>query len=121
MSALSSGTVAALNKAENLVYFQLTLGLLEQHGIREFAKPDHGDQLTQSRLEKSGLSICMNQRVYDEGLQIVTFPAGTRIWSVADVGEPGRIVRDESLRQLYRQDAYKEIADNVDRLVSEFR
>ena len=118
-SVLSSGTAAALDKARNLVYYRTTLALLEKHGIRKYAKADHGDQLTQSRLEKADIAICMNQRVYDECLQIVTFPACPRIWSVADVGEPGRIVHAKSEEPLYREEAYREIAKNVDRLVSE--
>jgi protein-tyrosine-phosphatase len=114
---LSSGTTAALDKARNLVSYAKTLALLEKHGVREFTKADYGDQLTQSRLEKTGIAICMNQRVYDECLQIVAFPAGPRIWSVADIGEPGRVAYDESERQLYREEAYREIVKNVDRLV----
>jgi hypothetical protein len=57
--------------------------------------------------------------VYDECLRIVAFPAGPRIWSVADVGEPGRIARAESEEQLYREEAYQEIVKNVSRLVSD--
>jgi hypothetical protein len=114
---LSSGTAAASHKAGNLVSYAKTLALLEKHGVREFAKADYGDQLTQSRLEKAGIAICMNQRVYDECLQIVAFPAGPRIWSVADVGEPGRIAHTESEKQLCREEAYQEIVRNVDRLV----
>ena len=120
-SVLSSGTTAALDKARNLVYYRKTLALLEEHGIREFAKADYGDQLTQSRLEKADVAICMNQRVYDACLQIVTFPVSPRIWSVADLGEPGRIAYTESEEQLYREAAYQEIAKNVDRLVSDIR
>jgi protein-tyrosine-phosphatase len=116
---LSSGTTATSDKARNLVYYGKTLELLEKHGIREFTKADYGDQLTQSRLEKAGIAVCMNQRVYDECLQIVAFPAGPRIWSVADVGEPGRIAHTVSEEQLYREEAYREIVNNVDRLVSD--
>ena len=116
-SVLSSGTTAASDKARSPVFYDKTLALLEKHGIREFAKADYGDQLTQSRLEKAGLAICMNQRVYDECLRIVAFPAGPRIWSVADVGEPGRVAHAESEEQLYREEAYQEIVGNVDRLV----
>ena len=61
----------------------------------------------------------MNQRVYDECLQCVTFPASPRIWSVADVGEPGRIVSAESESGLYREEAYQEIVKNVDQLISD--
>jgi protein-tyrosine-phosphatase len=118
-SVLSSGTTAALGKARNLVYFGKTLALLERHGIREFAKADYGDQLTQSRLEAADITVCMNQRVYDECLRIVAFPASPRIWSVADVGEPGRIAYVESEEQIYREEAFREIAGNVDRLVSD--
>ena len=118
-SVLSSGTTAASDKARNLVYFRKTLALLEKHGIREFAKAGYGDQLTQARLEKADIAICMNQRVYHECLQIVAFPASPRIWSVADVGEPGRIAYAESEEQIYREEAYRQIVENVDRLVSD--
>ena len=67
LSVLSSGATAASDKARNLVYYRATLDLLEKHGIREFAKAGHGDQLTQSRLEKADITVCMNQRVYGEG------------------------------------------------------
>ena len=116
---LSSGTTAESDKARNLIYYRMTLDLLEKHGIREFAKAGYGDQLTQSRLEKADITVCMNQRVYDECLRSVTFPASPRIWSVADIGEPGRISNAESERGLYREEAYQEIARNVDRLISD--
>lgn len=118
-SGLSSGTTAALDKARNLVYYRKTLALLEKHGIRKFAKADYGDQLTESRLEKADIAICMNQRVYDECRKIVVFPAVPRVWSVADVGEPGRIAHAGSDEQLYREEAYQEVVKNVDRLVSD--
>ena len=118
-SVLSSGTTAALDKAGNLAHYRMTLELLEKHGIREFAKAGYGDQLTQSRLEKAATIICMNQKVYHECLQIVTLPASPHIWSVADIGEQGRIAYTESERRLYREEAYQEIIENVDRLVSD--
>jgi protein-tyrosine-phosphatase len=117
-SVLSSGTIAELDKAGNLVGYRLTLDLLEKHGIREFAKAGYGDQLTQPRLDKADITICMNQRVYDECLRLVTFPAGPRIWSVADIGEPGRTPGTESEREIYMEEAYQEIVKNVDRLIS---
>jgi protein-tyrosine-phosphatase len=116
---LSSGTTAESDKTRNLVYYRMTLDLLEKHGIREFAKAGYGDQLTQSRLEKADITVCMNQRVYDECLRSVTFPVSPRIWSVADIGEPGRISNAELERGLYREEAYQEIVKNVDRLISD--
>ena len=118
-SVLSSGTTAALDKERNLAYYRLTLELLEKHRIREFANAGYGDQLTQSRLEKADITVCMNQRVYDECLRCVTFPVSPRIWSVADIGEPGRISSAESERELYREEAYQEIVKNVDQLISD--
>jgi protein-tyrosine-phosphatase len=115
----SSGTAAASEKARNVASYGKTLELLEKHGIREFAKVGYGDQLTQSRLERADIAVCMNQRVYDECLRYVTFPADPRIWSVADLGEPGRISAVESERRLYREEAYQEIVRNVDLLISD--
>jgi protein-tyrosine-phosphatase len=117
--ALSSGTAAAADKEKNLVYYSRTLDLLERHGIREFAKDGYGDQLTQSHLEETDITVCMNQRVYDECLRYVTFPVSPLIWSVADIGEPGRVPNTESERELYREEAYQEIVKNVGRLVSD--
>ncbi len=119
LSVLSSGTAAIVHKARNLANHRMTLDLLEEHGIREFAKSGYGDQLTQSRLDKADITVCMNQRVYDECLECVTFPASPRVWSVADIGEPGRISDIELERQLYRAEAYQEIVRNVEPLVSD--
>jgi protein-tyrosine-phosphatase len=113
----SSGTTAALDKAKNLRYYRMTLELLEKHGIRGFAKAGYGDQLTQARLEEADITVCMNQRVYHECLQCVTFAASPLIWSVADIGEPGRIAHTESESRYYREEAYQEIVKNVHRLI----
>lgn len=118
-AVLSSGTAAASEKVRNLASYGRTLELLEEHGLRGYAKPGYGDQLTQPRVESADVTVCMNQRVYGECLRCVTFPASPRIWSVADIGEPGRISDDESERQLYREEAFREIVRNVDRLVSD--
>jgi protein-tyrosine-phosphatase len=118
VTARSSGTVAESDKAGNLPYYSRTLDLLGRHGIEGFAKAGYGDQLTQSRLAEADITVCLNQRVYDEGLRCVTFPVEPLIWSVADIGEPGRIPATESQRELYREVAYAEIAANVDQLVS---
>jgi protein-tyrosine-phosphatase len=118
-SALSSGASAASDKTRNQAYYRATLDLLEKHGIRESAKAGYGDQLTQSRLEEADITVCMNQRVYEECLRCVTFPASPRIWSVADIGEPGRISNNESERELYQEEAYQEIVKNIDGLISD--
>ena len=118
LTVLSTGTTAATHKEGNLPYYKMTLELLGKHGIREFAKADHGDQLTQARLESADIIVCLNQRVYDECLRLVTFPSSPRIWSVADIGEPGRIPKVESETELFREEAYQEIVKNVDQLIT---
>jgi protein-tyrosine-phosphatase len=121
LTALSSGTAAEVDKAGNLGAYAETLRLLAKNGIREFAKAGYGDQLTQARLAGAGVVICMNRRVYDECRRMVTLPGGTRIWSVADLGEPGRIARTEEAKTRCRDEAYREIAEAVGQLVSGFR
>jgi protein-tyrosine-phosphatase len=116
---LSSGSTAAMAKARNLAYYQMTLELLGRHGLREYAKGDYGDQLTQSLLDGADISVCMNRVVYDECLKSVTFRVNPKIWSVTDVGEPGRIARTELESLRYREEAYQEITRNVDQLISE--
>jgi hypothetical protein len=73
----------------------------------------YGDQLTQPRLERADITVCMNQRIYDECLECVTFSASPRIWSVADIGAPGTVSNAELEKSLYRQEAYQEIVKNV--------
>jgi protein-tyrosine-phosphatase len=119
LKAVSSGTAAAVDKAGNLPAYIETLRLLAKNGIREFAKTRYGDQLTPSRLAGADVVICMNQRVYDECQHLVSLPASTRIWSVADIGEPGRIAHTFSGRNLCREEAYQEIVESASRLITE--
>ena len=119
LRAISSGTAAAVDRARNLAAYNETLELLAKNGIREFAKAGYGDQLTPSRLAGAGVVICMNQRVHDECQHLVGLPAGTRIWSVADIGEQGRVARTEDGKARYREEAYLQIVDGVGQLVTE--
>jgi protein-tyrosine-phosphatase len=119
LRAVSSGTAAAVDRARNLAAYTATLELLAKNGIRGFAKAGYGDQLTPSRLAGAGVVVCMNQRVYDECQHLVGLPAGTRIWSVADIGEPGRIAHTQDGRTRYREEAYLQIVDGVGQLITE--
>lgn len=119
LRAMSSGTAAAVNRAGNRRAYTETLGLLARNGIQEFAKTSYGDQLTPLRLTGADVVVCMNQRVYDECQQLVSLPASTRIWSVADIGEPGRVADTRPARTLHREEAYQEIVDGINKLISE--
>ena len=119
LKVISSGTVAAAERTGNQAAFSGTLGLLARKGIREFAKTCYGDQLTQSRLTGTDVAICMNQIVYEECQELVTLPTSTRIWSVADIGEPGRLAHAEPGKNLHREEIYQEIVEAISRLISE--
>jgi protein-tyrosine-phosphatase len=119
LRAISSGTAAAVDRAGNLTAYAKTLDLLAKKGIREFAKAGYGDQLTPSRLAGGGVVICMNQRVYDECQHLVGLPAGTRIWSVDDIGEAGRVAHTEDGKTRYREEAYLQIVDGIGQLITE--
>jgi protein-tyrosine-phosphatase len=119
LKAVSSGTAAAVDKAGNRAAYIETLGLLAKNGIREFAKVGYGDQLTPAGLAGADIVVCMNQRVYDECQRLVSLPASTRVWSVADIGEPGRVADTEHLRTLRREQAYQEIVEGISQLISD--
>jgi len=119
LRVMSSGTKGAAERPGNLTAYTATLQLLAKKSIRQFAKADYGDQVTQSRLAGADVVICMNRRVYDECQQLVTLPDGTRIWSVADIGEPGRIAHTESERNLRREEVYEEIVAAISQLIAE--
>ena len=119
LRAISSGTAAVVDRARNLAAYTETLELLSKNGIREFAKLDYGDQLTPSRLAGASIVVCMNQRVYDECQRLVCLPAGTRMWSVADIGEPGRVAHTDEGRTRYREEAYLEIVDGIGQFITE--
>jgi protein-tyrosine-phosphatase len=119
IKAISSGTVAAAERAGNHAAYAETLGLLAKNGIREFAKTGYGDQLTQARLARADIVVCMNKRVYDECQRLVSLPASARTWSVADIGEPGRVARTQPGKTLYREEAYLEIVEGITQLISE--
>ena len=119
LRAISSGTAAAADRARNLAAYTETLELLAKNGIQEFAKTDYGDQLTPSRLAGAGVVICINQRVYDECQRLVGLPAGTRVWSVADIGEVGRVPHTEDGKTRYREAAYLEIVVGISQLITE--
>ena len=117
LKVTSSGTNAAADKAGNLAAYNGILRLLAAHGIQEFAKAGYGDQLTQSCLAGVDIAICMNERVRDECQRLVTLPPRTQVWSVADIGEPGRIARTETEKTMFRQEAYQEIVAAVSQLI----
>lgn len=118
-TCISSGVCVDLDDLTERGYFQNTIALLERHGISSYAK-QLSHQLTQERVDSAGITVCVNQRAFDEALSIVTLPENTIIWDIVDIGEGGR-AKDKDVadvRVIYEEEIYEEITTQVDQLVS---
>jgi protein-tyrosine-phosphatase len=119
ITAISSGTVADIHRDRNAPNLPRIRKLLRRHGVAEFAKPVSGEQLTQQRLDTGNVTVCVNQIVHEEVCSLFT-PAGALvIWDVADIGEAGRIPRNERDFDRYLELVYGELTRHVDVLVAE--
>jgi protein-tyrosine-phosphatase len=111
----SSGTNVNWNDPQEREYFSNTLSLLNRHGIESYAK-SNSDQLSQERIDDShDIIVLMNQRVFDEAVEIVTLPSHAINWKVIDIGEGHRTVNDS--RESYEEEIYQEITRKVDELL----
>lgn len=119
VAVASSGTVATEYFHSNSVGFPRTLALLKRHGIDGYAKDHYGDQLNQSRVDGSNVVVCMNERAHKEAQAICKLPGRVVVWSVAEIGEPGRIARGEQDIDRLMEAAYREIVQNVNDLAAQ--
>lgn len=119
VTVISSGTVAERDWADNKPKFQHTLALLDSHGIKHHAKAAHGDQLAAGKDAEGDVVVCFSKRAFNELKRLVTNVDSLRVWNIADIGEPGRIPKDEADEQTLREDVYREITQHVDALVAE--
>lgn len=122
VNCVSSGTCVDLESEAEKGYFHNTLALLGRHGILQYAKP-LSDQLNQERIDGADITICMNQRVFDEASKIVSLPENTVVWDIVDIGEGARLVSDNTLdaRIGYEEEIYGEITTRVDELVDRLK
>jgi len=118
--AISSGTVADKYRAENIPRITHIIEWLEKHGTSEYAKT-LSEQLTQTRVNSGDTTICMNKIVADECSGLVNMPDNMIMWNVMDIGAGSRIVRHGEDQYKYLEETYKEITDNVDKLIIEKR
>lgn len=116
LTVLSSGTVADANRRTNIKPLRDTLQMLDDFGIREYAKTQP-EQLDQSRVDIADITILMNEAVKNECEKIVTLPKNTIIWNVDDTGEGSRALQEGDPDTKYDKEIYEEIKENVDRLV----
>lgn len=118
---LSSGTISKANKEANRHNFQLTRALLDEHGILAFANNDYGNQLPAGKPAMGDVVICMNDRVRQECIQLGVPVGSARVWEITDIGERGRVPKDETERVRFMEDVYQEIVTQVDALVAELK
>jgi protein-tyrosine-phosphatase len=112
----SSGTNVNWSDETEKAYFANTLKLLKKHGIQAYAKA-FPEQLTPERANHQDLTICLNQRVMDEAVQLVTFPGRAINWDIVDIGEGARA--DKTHRLAYEEEIYNEITAGVDKLIQQ--
>lgn len=115
----SSGTRGEQDKAPNAPKFQLTLQQLEKHGIKQFAKAAHGEQVRTGNRLQSDVVVCISEIAKGELAQLVTSLDNVRVWDIPDIGEPGRVPKDADHEQTLREDVFQEIVQHVDMLVDE--
>lgn len=118
VDVLSSGTVAVEHKVSNKINFTKTLALLERHGIKDYAKLHHADQLSSIHQIPGDVVVCMNQIVFDETATFGKLPNDAVVWNITDIGEGKRVPQNEGERLAYMEDVYQEIVTNVDELVN---
>jgi len=116
LEVMSSGTNVDLTSQTERGYFNNTIALLRKHHINQFSKKSPV-QLTQDRANNIDLTICLNNRVYDEAINIVNLPADTSCWDIDDIGEGHRV--DTNNTSNYEEDIYQEIVTKVNQLVKE--
>ena len=115
--AVSSGTNVDWNDPKKKEYFNNTLAVLQRHGIKQFAK-DMPEQLTQQRIDTNqDIIVLMNQRVIDEASKLVALPSNILNWNITDIGEGHRT--DQTSRESYEEEIYREIIQKVDDLTKE--
>ena|SRR3990167_935248 len=119
VTVYSRGSVAAEHKQSTLPYFRDTLDILQAHKISQYAKDHHADQITQTDIDNADILICINNIVFDELSEQFSLPENTKIWSIGDIGEEGRLVTNNvhAERKSHYEPIYSEITKAVDELI----
>ena len=84
----------------------------------EFAKT-RCDQLTQSRIVPGDITICMNQRIFDECKDLVSLPNDVIVWGDDDVDEHFTVHPDDEEIDQYAEQVFESIKKNVDILIQQ--
>lgn len=114
----SSGTVADRHRERDFTikHRKRTIALLERHGLGDFAKPT-SDQVSQKLIDSQDLVICVNQRTYDEAIELVSLPPNTIVWHIDDIGEGQRVLASDDRTQ-HEEAIFNEVKSNIDDLLA---
>lgn len=114
----SCGTIASKNKVANADNFQVTVEVLQQHGLGQYISGQYGQDLSQELVDQATAVICMNQTVADEAAAKVVMPVGMLVWNIDDVDEGGRVTNTLNDRRRYSVEILGDIKVCVDELLS---
>lgn len=117
LEIVSSGTVASDYREYNIPTFAKVQTLLAAHGLGNFTKDHYADDLTQALIDHSDIVVCLNKRVFDEASAHWQLPQQTYVWDITDMDEPGRMPENSTEYDSYMEDAFREIAEQVDSFV----
>jgi protein-tyrosine-phosphatase len=118
VTAISSGVYASITKEQNAIYHKYVQQEIYKRGISQFAKDHYADDLNNELLSAGDVTVCMNERVYNEASKRFELPADTLIWDVTNVNEKERIISTEADVPRYIAMAYDEIVRDVDALIA---
>jgi len=119
VEVISSGARALVDAQHQIMPY--TVLLLKQHGLTGFAS-DHKTLLTQDRLDKSDIVICVNRAVYRECQEAgLTLPERTFVWDISDyvpiLAEDQAMLARHELPKVCESTFYK-IQEHINELVA---
>ena len=118
VEVVSSGTVADTYRSENDPISRHAKVVLSKLGLLEFAKT-RCDQLTQSRILPGDITICMNQRIFNECKDVVVLPNDAIVWGIDDVDEHFTVHPEDEEIDRYAEQVFETIKKNVDILIQQ--
>ena len=118
IQAISSGALARQYAGENTIIEQDTISFLTKHGLEVFSK-SHWNQLTQERVARADLTICMTPLVKEECQGVAELPGNTTTWNITDVGDEGATPQNKAeLDDAYEQ-TFQKVTTKVDELIKQ--
>jgi protein-tyrosine-phosphatase len=117
LEVISSGTAASDYREDNIPTYARVCALLASHELKEFTKDHYADDLTQQRIDRSDVVVCLNEIVLTEAASKWKLPKQTYVWDIADIGESEHVPEGETEHRAFMEATYQAITARVDSLV----